>query len=183
MTRTYTLVGIISDTHGLLRPEALAALCGCQVIVHAGDIGTPAVLAGLREIAPTVAVRGNNDKGVWAGTLPETAVVEAGGASLYVLHNLNALDLDPAAAGFQAVIAGHSHRPGIEKRQGVLFVNPGSAGPRRFQLPVAVARLRVWRAKRVEAEVVELQSRGVGSPAAAKGARPVRARQSSALAR
>jgi len=156
MTRTCTLVGIISDTHGLLRPEAAEALRGCDVIVHAGDVGTPAVLAGLREIAPTVAVRGNNDKGVWAGTLPETAVVEAGGASLYVLHNLNALDLDPAAAGFQAVIAGHSHRPGIENRQGVLFVNPGSAGPRRFTLPVAVARLRVRRAKRVEAEVVEL---------------------------
>jgi len=155
---TYTLVGIISDTHGLLRPEALDALRGCHVIVHAGDIGTPAVLAGLRKIAPTVAIRGNNDRGAWASTLPETTVVEAGGVSLYVLHNLNALDLDPAAAGFQAVIAGHSHRPKIENRQGVLFVNPGSAGPRRFKLPVAVARLRVSRAKRVEAEVVELQS-------------------------
>ena len=158
MIRTYTLVGIISDTHGLLRPEALDALRGCHVIVHAGDIGTPAVLEGLRKIAPTVAVQGNNDKGAWASTLPETTVVDAGGVSLYVLHNLNALALDPAAAGFQGVIAGHSHRPRIENRQGVLFVNPGSAGPRRFKLPVAVARLRVWRAKRVEAEVVELQS-------------------------
>ncbi|HEV8714953.1 MAG TPA: metallophosphoesterase family protein [Candidatus Binatia bacterium] len=158
MIRTPTLVGIISDTHGLLRPEALAALRGCHVIAHAGDIGTPAVLAGLRQLAPVVAIRGNNDKGAWASTLPETIIVAAGGVSLYVLHDLNDLDLDPAAAGFRVVIAGHSHRPRIENRQGVLFVNPGSAGPRRFRLPVAVARLRISRAKKVEVEVVELKS-------------------------
>jgi uncharacterized protein len=158
MIRTNTLVGIISDTHGLLRNEALVALRGCHVIVHAGDIGTPEVLDGLSKIAPVVAIRGNNDKGAWASTLSETEVVEANGVYLYVLHNVNDLDLDPAAAGFQAVISGHSHRPRIEDRKGVLFVNPGSAGPRRFQLPVAVARLRVLGAKKVEAEVVELKS-------------------------
>ncbi len=159
MIRTSTLVGIISDTHGLLRSEALAALRGCHLIVHAGDIGTLEVLKGLGKIAPVVAIRGNNDKGAWASTLPETEVVEADGVYLYILHNVNDLDLDPAAAGFQAVISGHSHRPSIEDRKGVLFVNPGSAGPRRFQLPVAVARLRVSRAQ-VEAEVVELKGPG-----------------------
>jgi len=160
MIRINTLVGIISDTHGLLRNEALGALRGCHVIVHAGDIGTPDVLEGLGTIAPVVAIRGNNDKGAWASTLPETEVVEADGVYLYVLHNVNDLDLDPAAAGFRAVISGHSHRPSIEDRKGVLFVNPGSAGPRRFQLPVAVARLRVSRAQKVEAEVVELKRQG-----------------------
>jgi putative phosphoesterase len=156
MTRPGTLVGIISDTHALLRNEALVALRGCHVIVHAGDIGTPAVLEDLREIAPVVAIRGNNDKGTWASKLPETEVVEAGGVSLYVLHNINDLALDPVAAGFQVVIMGHSHRPRIEDRQGVLFVNPGSAGPRRFRLPVTVARLRISWTKKIEAEVVDL---------------------------
>lgn len=159
MIRTSTLVGIISDTHGLLRSEALAALRGCHMIVHAGDIGTPEVLDGLCKVAPVIAIRGNNDKGAWASKLPETEVVEADGVSLYVLHNVNDLDLDPAVAGFRAVISGHSHRPSIEDWKGVLFVNPGSAGPRRFKLPVAVARLRVSRAK-VEAEVVELKGQG-----------------------
>ena len=163
MIRTNTLVGLISDTHGLLRYEVLDALRGCHIILHAGDIGTPAILEGLREIAPLVAIRGNNDKGAWASQLPETEVVEASGVSLYVLHNVNDLDFDPAVAGFQAVIAGHSHRPRIEDRQGVLFVNPGSAGPRRFRLPVTVARLRVSRAKKIEAEVVELQADGTGN--------------------
>jgi putative phosphoesterase len=160
MTRPGTLVGIISDTHALLRNEALVALRGCHIIVHAGDIGTPAVLEGLREIAPVVAIRGNNDKGTWASKLPETEVVEADGVFLYVLHNINDLALDPVAAGFQAVIAGHSHRPRIEDRQGVLFVNPGSAGPRRFRLPVTVARLRISWTKKIEAEVVDLTSWG-----------------------
>jgi putative phosphoesterase len=159
MTRANTLVGIISDTHGLLRHEALVAFRDCHLIVHAGDIGTADVLDGLRTIAPVIAIRGNNDKGAWASTLAETEVVETNGVSMYVLHNVNDLDLDPAVAGFQAVISGHSHRPRLEDRKGVLFVNPGSAGPRRFQLPVAVARLRVFRTKEIEAEVVELMSR------------------------
>jgi len=158
MTRANTVVGIISDTHGLLRHEALVAFRGCHLIVHAGDIGTADVLDGLRTIAPVIAIRGNNDKGAWASTLAETEIVETNGVSLYVLHNVNDLTLDPAGAGFQAVIAGHSHRPRIEERKGVLFVNPGSAGPRRFQLPVTVARLRVLRTKGIEAEMVELMS-------------------------
>lgn len=149
------VVGVISDTHGLLRPEALAALRGCDRIVHAGDVGAPEVLAALRALAPVTAVRGNNDRGAWAGALAESEAVEVAGRWLYVLHDLHALDLDPAAAGFAAVIAGHSHRPLIEERRGVLFVNPGSAGPRRFTLPVAVARLRIG-GGRVEGETVVL---------------------------
>jgi putative phosphoesterase len=149
------IVGVISDTHGLIRPEALAALAGSDVIVHAGDIGTPAVLTALQAIAPVTAVRGNNDRGAWTQELTDTAAVQAGAAWLYVLHDLHALDLDPKAAGFAAVIAGHSHRPAITERGGVLYVNPGSAGPRRFTLPVAIARLRV-RGGRVSGEMVVL---------------------------
>ena len=141
--RRASLVGVISDTHGLVRPEALAALRGSDLIVHAGDVGAPEVLAALRDVAPVTAVRGNNDRGDWARALGECEAVEVAGRWLYVLHDVQALDLDPAAAGFAAVIAGHSHRPLIEERRGVLFVNPGSAGPRRFTLPVAVARVRV----------------------------------------
>jgi len=148
-------LGIISDTHGLLRPEAVNALAGATLIIHAGDIGTPEVLEALRAIAPVVAVRGNNDKGNWAQALPETEVVEVGGVALYVLHDVKALDLDPVAAGFHAVISGHSHRPGMAKRRGVLFLNPGSAGPRRFSLPVSVARLNICGAT-IEAQLVEL---------------------------
>lgn len=149
------LIGVIADTHGLLRPEALAALAGVELIVHAGDVGEGGVLARLGAIAPVRAVRGNNDVGRWAVTLPETDIVEAGGRSLYVLHDLRTLDLDPRAAGFDAVLAGHSHRPSVERRDGVLFLNPGSAGPRRFSLPVALALLRVARG-RMDAEIVEL---------------------------
>jgi uncharacterized protein len=137
------LVGVISDTHGLLRPEALVALAGCELIIHAGDVGSPEVLARLGAVAPVVAVRGNNDRDAWSRTLPTTEVVDVHGLSLYVLHDVNELDLDPRAAGFRAVIAGHSHRPRIEERAGVLFLNPGSAGPRRFTLPITLARLRV----------------------------------------
>jgi putative phosphoesterase len=137
------LIGVISDTHGLVRPEALAALGGCERIIHAGDIGSTDVLDALAAVAPVNAVRGNNDHFAGANKIPERGVVEIGGCKLYVLHDVHELDLDPAAAGFAAVIAGHSHRPAIEDRGGVLFVNPGSAGPRRFKLPVAVARLRV----------------------------------------
>jgi putative phosphoesterase len=137
------IVGVISDTHGLVRPEALAALGGCERIIHAGDIGSTDVLDALAAVAPVSAVRGNNDHFAGASRIPETEVVEIGGCRLYVLHDVHELDLDPGAAGFAAVIAGHSHRPAIEDRGGVLFLNPGSAGPRRFKLPVAVARLRV----------------------------------------
>lgn len=137
-------VGVISDTHGLCRPEALEALRGVEHIVHAGDIGGPEVLAWLAEIAPVTAVRGNNDRGPWASSVPETAVFEpATGASFYVLHDVGELDLDPAAAGFVGVIAGHSHKPLNEFRRGVLHFNPGSAGPRRFRLPITVGRLRI----------------------------------------
>jgi putative phosphoesterase len=149
------VVGVISDTHGLVRPEALDALRGVALIVHAGDIGGPDVLAQLGAIAPVAAVRGNNDRGAWAAALPETDVVDVGGRLLYVLHDVKTLDLDPAAAGFHAVIAGHSHRPSVQERDGVLFLNPGSAGPRRFSLPIALARLRVGGA-RLDAEIVRL---------------------------
>ena len=150
------LVGVISDTHGLLRPEALAALSGSQLIVHAGDVGSPEVLDRLRDIAPVVAVRGNNDRGAWADHLSATEVVELDGLLLYVLHDVKELDLDPRAAGFRAVIAGHSHRPGRDERDGVLFLNPGSAGPRRFTLPITVARLAV-RGIDLEATIVSLE--------------------------
>jgi uncharacterized protein len=149
------LLGVISDTHGLMRLEAVKALEGVETIIHAGDIGTPEVLEALHAIAPVVAVRGNNDKGDWAHALPETEVVEVGSVVLYVLHDLNTLDLDPVTAGFHAVISGHSHRPAMSKRQGVLFLNPGSAGPRRFKLPVSVARLTI-RGAAIDAQLVEL---------------------------
>ena len=149
-------VGVISDTHGLLRPEAVAALTGVERIVHAGDIGSPDVLSRLERVAPVVAVRGNNDRDAWAATIPETEVVEVGDVSLYVLHDLHELDLDPGAAGFAAVIAGHSHQPRMEERAGVLYLNPGSAGPRRFKLPISLARLTVTGA-RVQARLVTLE--------------------------
>lgn len=149
------LIGVISDTHGLLRPEAVRALRGCERIVHAGDVGDPAILEELRRLAPVAAVRGNVDRGAWADVLPETEVVEVGSALLYVLHDLAQLDLDPDAAGFAAVISGHTHQPSSEVRNGVLHLNPGSAGPRRFKLPVTVARLSVS-GERVAAEIVEL---------------------------
>jgi putative phosphoesterase len=162
MTRRRTragehVVGVISDTHGLVRPQALAALAGSEHIVHAGDIGAPGVLDALRALAPVTAIRGNNDRDPWARQLPDTTAVEIDGTWLYVLHDAHELDLDPAAAGFAAVIAGHSHRPGIVERQGALFVNPGSAGPRRFTLPIAVARLYV-RSGRVRGEVLILDA-------------------------
>jgi putative phosphoesterase len=136
-------VGLISDTHGLLRPEALAALRGSRHIVHAGDIGDPAVLEALARIAPVTAVRGNNDTGPWARKLRETEELRIGKTRILVIHDLSQLELDPIAAGFDVVVAGHSHRPKQELRDGVLYVNPGSAGPRRFKLPIAVARLEL----------------------------------------
>jgi putative phosphoesterase len=134
-------VGLISDTHGLLRAEAVNALRGSELIIHAGDIGQPAILEALRAVAPLVVVRGNIDTQTWALALPDRVVVEALGARIYVLHNLGELAIDPAAAGLAIVVSGHSHRPGRTEREGVLYINPGSAGPRRFKLPVTVARL------------------------------------------
>jgi uncharacterized protein len=148
-------VGVISDTHGLLRPEAVAALRGVDRILHAGDVGTAEVLAALKAIAPTTAVRGNVDHGAWATALPLTDVVRLGGVDVYMLHDLGALDLDPVAAGFAAVISGHSHQPKAEWRRGVLFLNPGSAGPRRFTLPVTLSILRVT-GSTVEHERIDL---------------------------
>jgi putative phosphoesterase len=153
---TQVLVGVISDTHGLLRPEVTEALRGSALIVHAGDVGSPDILEELRAIAPVVAVRGNTDRGAWAQQLRLTEVVQVGEISLYVIHDVGELNLDPAAAGFSAVIYGHSHQPFIERRDGVLFLNPGAAGPRRFRLPVSVARLRIEGGS-VEAELVELK--------------------------
>ncbi|TAM55795.1 MAG: metallophosphoesterase [Acidobacteria bacterium] len=151
------LVGVISDTHGLLRPQAVAVLSGCELIVHAGDIGSPGILGELRRVAPVVAVRGNVDVEGWARDLPETAVAEVGAVRLYVLHDLGRLDLDPVAAGFGAVISGHSHIAAIAQRHGVLFVNPGSAGPRRLALPVSVALLRI-RDGAVAGDIVGLEA-------------------------
>jgi putative phosphoesterase len=152
-------VGLISDTHGLLRPEAVAFLRGSDFIVHAGDIGTAAVLEELAAIAPVTAVRGNNDKGPWAKSVEETEVLQVDQVCIYVVHNIAELDLDPVAAGFQVVVAGHSHKPSVKERDGVLYVNPGSSGPRRFKLPVAVAELMVT-GKSVRARVVELTTGG-----------------------
>jgi len=148
-------VGLISDTHGTLRPEAVDALHDCALILHAGDIGRAQVLEALRALAPrVVAVRGNVD-GDWAIGIPDRAEIDIAGRRLLLLHDLKQLRVDPRAGGFDAVIAGHSHQPHIERRDGVLYVNPGSAGPRRFRLPVAVARLQVS-ASRLDAEIVEL---------------------------
>ena len=149
-----TKVGVIADTHGLLRPQARDALTGCDLIVHAGDVGSLEVLQDLESVAPVVAVRGNVDVQPWASGFPENRVVEVGGALLYVLHDLERLDLDPAAAGMAAVVSGHTHHAVIEERAGVLYVNPGSAGPRRFHHPLSVAVLRV-EGGTVRAELVE----------------------------
>lgn len=138
-------VGLVSDTHGLLRPEVVPAMAGCDLILHAGDVGSAAILAALREVAPVHAVRGNTDGGPFGASLPLTEWVEIGGHALYLVHILEDLDLDPSAAGVSAVIYGHTHRPLVEERDGVLYINPGSCGPRRFDLPVTVARLSVSR--------------------------------------
>jgi putative phosphoesterase len=150
-----TRIGLISDTHGLLRPEALEALRGCTHIVHGGDIGNAGILEQLAALAPVTAVRGNNDTGDWADAVRETELIEVAGLRLYALHDLNELALDPEAAGIGVVVSGHSHRPRIEQRGAVLFVNPGSAGPRRFSLPVTVAELLV-EGDSVSARVIDL---------------------------
>ena len=139
-------VGVVSDTHGRMHPDVLEALAGVDRILHAGDVGDRAILAALAAVAPVVAVRGNVDSGALARVLPETEVVEIAGASIYMLHDLSALDLDPAAAGFAIVVSGHTHVPRIERKGGVLFLNPGSCGPRRFRLPVTLAHLTIGEA-------------------------------------
>jgi uncharacterized protein len=149
------IVGIISDTHGLLRPEALAALRGSDYIIHAGDIGDPDIVKKLAEFAPVTAIRGNVDREAWARKIPATNVLEVGDVSIYVLHNLAELDLKPEAAGFAVVVYGHSHVPKQEMNNGVLYFNPGSAGPRRFRLPVTIGRLKVTKGK-VSGEIVEI---------------------------
>ena len=148
-------VGLISDTHGLLRPEAVAFLRGSDVIIHAGDIGDANVLRELNDLAPVTTVRGNNDKGLWAKAIAESQVLQVADVFIYIIHDVAELDLDPAAAGFQVVVSGHSHKPVTQTRNGVLYVNPGSAGPRRFSLPVAVAELEIAGLS-VKANVVEL---------------------------
>lgn len=149
------IVGVISDTHGLLRPEAVEALRGSVHILHAGDVGTPEILERLREIAPVTAVRGNVDRGAWASVLPQSEVIEIDGVSIYMLHILDELGLKPEAAGFNVVVYGHSHKPASEARSRVLYFNPGSAGPRRFKLPVTVGKLIVGGGK-IQAEIVTL---------------------------
>jgi putative phosphoesterase len=148
-------IGLISDTHGLLRPEALEFLAGSDHIVHGGDIGGPEILERLAAIAPLTVVRGNNDTAAWASDIPETARIVPGGLPIYVIHDIKALDLDPAAAGLRVVVAGHSHKPSSVERGGVLYVNPGSAGRRRFNLPVSAAELLI-EGGRVEARLVRL---------------------------
>ena len=138
-----SLIGLISDTHGLLRPEALAALKGSDLIIHAGDVGKWDIIEQLRLIAPVTAVRGNVDTGAWASQLPMTAVVETRSATIYVLHDIHQLDLDPAVAGFNIVVSGHSHKFGRSEQSGVVYINPGSAGPRRFHLPVTIERINL----------------------------------------
>ncbi len=149
------LIGVVSDTHGLLRPEAIAALRETDLIIHAGDIGSPEILEQLRGLAPVVAIRGNNDRVPWAMDIAETEVVQVNDALIYVLHDIQDLDLDPHAAGFRAVVFGHTHKPSIEYRGDILYLNPGSIGPRRFTLPITFARLHV-EGQMFSAEIVEL---------------------------
>jgi putative phosphoesterase len=156
-------VGVISDTHGLLRPPAIDFLRGSDFIIHAGDICGPTIMEDLARIAPVTAVRGNNDAGAWARALKETELVKIGGIYIYVIHDLAELDIDPIAAGVQVVVSGHSHKPVIEHRDGVVFVNPGSAGPRRFKLPIAVAEL-IIAGLAVSARIVELTNECVALP-------------------
>ena len=153
--RKHQRIGLISDTHGLLRPEALAALADSDLLIHAGDIGKPEVVAALKKIAPLVAIKGNNDTDSWARHLPETKKITLGALKLYVIHNVKELSFDPAGRGFRVVISGHSHKPVIQTKDNVLFVNPGSAGPRRFKLPICVGKLIV-QGETVDAEIIEL---------------------------
>lgn len=156
MTKTDRhVIGLISDTHGLVRPEALDALQGVELIIHAGDIGKRAVLSALKGIAPVAAIKGNIDRGAWTKPLADTKLLKVGGTRLFVIHNIKELDRDPVARGYQVVVSGHSHKPSVATRDGVLFVNPGSAGPRRFKLPIGVGKLFI-EDNRVKAEIIEL---------------------------
>ncbi|HYU16576.1 MAG TPA: metallophosphoesterase family protein [Candidatus Acidoferrum sp.] len=155
-------LGIISDTHGQLRPEATAALVGSDLILHAGDIGDPAILVELAKLAPVRAVRGNNDRGAWARRIPETLLIEAGPHRVYILHDIAELDADPARAGWAAVVTGHSHKPRNDVVDGVLYFNPGSAGPRRFRLPIAVGRIDLTDGE-VRGTVIRLDGSGDGT--------------------
>jgi putative phosphoesterase len=157
VTEKPVTIGVVSDTHGLLRPQAVEALRGSDRILHAGDVGAPEILEALKQIAPIIAIRGNVDTAPWATTLPLTEVLEVNGVSIYMLHDLAQLDLKPQAAGFRVVVYGHSHKPKIEERNGVLYFNPGSAGPRRFSLPVSVGKLTVT-AGQVNTELIELKT-------------------------
>ena len=152
-----TRIGLISDTHGLLRPEAVSFLRGCDHIVHGGDIGHAEILAQLSALAPVTAVRGNNDNGPWAERLAQTEFVQIGEIFVYALHDIAQLDIEPAGAGVHVVVSGHSHKPSVQHRDGVLYVNPGSAGPRRFTLPISVAEL-VVDGRAVSARIVELEA-------------------------
>lgn len=149
-------VGLISDTHGLVRPQALAALKGSELIIHAGDIGKPEVLMSLHKIAPVIAIRGNNDRDTWAKKISDVLNLQINQLKIHVIHNVNDLEADPITEGFRAIVSGHSHKPGLVTREGILFINPGSAGPRRFKLPVAVGKLRITGGD-VTAEIIELK--------------------------
>jgi putative phosphoesterase len=157
-SRTVVRIGLISDTHGLLRPEAKAFLRGSDCIVHGGDIGNASILEELATLAPLTAVRGNNDHGAWADALSETEFLQVGEVLICVIHDLAQLDIDPAAAGVHAVVSGHSHHPLVDKREGVLYVNPGSAGPRRFKLPIALGEITILDCS-VSARIVHLEGR------------------------
>jgi uncharacterized protein len=151
-------IGLISDTHGLLRPEAAAVLNGCAQIIHCGDIGGPEILDALTSIARRVAVRGNNDTGAWAAALPASETIHLQGVGIYAIHDLALIDIDPRSAGIRVVVSGHSHKPLIEERDGVLFVNPGSAGPRRFKLPITLGELTIEKTT-VAAKIIHLDGR------------------------
>ena len=156
MTLNTGRIGVISDTHGLVRPEALSALKNSELIIHAGDIGKPEVLTTLKSIAPVIAIRGNNDREAWAKKIPDIFQLSVNHVRVYVIHNVNELEIDPAADGFDAVISGHSHKPGIVNHDRLLFLNPGSAGPRRFKLPVTVARIDIHQSQ-FRVKIVELK--------------------------
>ena len=157
-TRHDLRVGLLSDTHGLLRPEARAFLVGCDYIIHGGDVGGSEILEELALMAPLIAVRGNNDTQPWAARLRRTELIRLGGVFLYLIHNLEELDIDPGAAGVKVVVSGHSHKPKIEEREGILYVNPGSCGPRRFKLPISVGEIIVS-GSAVKARIVDLSER------------------------